>query len=49
MKVKEDISAVMPQETTDEARSLREISELVRLDMLRYDRRLDAEEESDEL
>ena len=42
--MKEDITAAEPVDSSDEARTLREISELVRLYMLRYDRRLDAEE-----
>ena len=39
----------MPERDDDDAGILREMSELIRDDMLRYPRLLDAEEESNEM
>ena len=47
--MREDTAAVMPDRDEDDAGVLREMSELIRNDMLRYPRMLNAEEESNEM
>ena len=47
--MKEDPTVAMPETADDDADVLSRISELIRRDMLRYTRRLDAEEENSEL
>ena len=47
--MKENAEALMPERDDDDAGILREMSELIRDDMLRSPRLLDAEEESNEI